>query len=337
AAARRLPRGLSAADLRGRTDLRALPLVTIDGENARDFDDAVLVEALGAGFRLTVAVADVAHYVRADDVIDREARTRGTSVSFPDRVLPMLPEALSNDLCSLQAGEDRLVQAVRMEFDAAGRLRAAEFHDAVMRSAARLTYTEVARALACGDAAARGRVGRAGGPPGPRAGLAARPAHPPPPPDRGVHAGGQRSRRGRADAAAHPGNSSRARAARSGAHPGPDALPRGLRPSPPPRAREGHSGRLPGGHRRRGGTPRGPPRAPGPPARHAAGPLRRRAARALRACLGRVHALHVPHPALSRPRGAPAPAVRAQRRRAPPRRPARHRRGGVPPGAGGRG
>jgi ribonuclease R len=160
AAARRLPRGLSAADLRGRTDLRALPLVTIDGENARDFDDAVLVEALGAGFRLTVAVADVAHYVRADDVIDREARTRGTSVYFPDRVIPMLPEALSNDLCSLQADEDRLVQAVRMEFDAAGRLRAAEFHDAVMRSAARLTYTEVARALACGDAAARGRLGR---------------------------------------------------------------------------------------------------------------------------------------------------------------------------------
>src|SRR4029453_17933211 len=121
AAARRLPRGLSAADLRGRTDLRALPLVTIDGENARDFDDAVLVEALGAGFRLTVAVADVAHYVRADDVIDREARTRGTSVYFPDRVLPMLPEALSNDLCSLQAGEDRLAPAVRLGVQPAGR------------------------------------------------------------------------------------------------------------------------------------------------------------------------------------------------------------------------
>lgn len=159
-AARRLPRTLSAADLRDRTDLRALPLVTIDGENARDFDDAVLVEPAGAGFRLTVAVADVAHYVREDDVIDREARARGTSVYFPDRVIPMLPEALSNDLCSLKADEDRLVQAVRMEFDAAGRLRAAEFHDAVMRSAARLTYTEVAQALVDRDATVRARLGR---------------------------------------------------------------------------------------------------------------------------------------------------------------------------------
>jgi ribonuclease R len=160
AAARRLPHAPSTADLRDRTDLRALPLVTIDGENARDFDDAVFVEPLGSGFRLTVAVADVAHYVREDDPIDREARERGTSVYFPDRVVPMLPEVLSNDLCSLKEDADRLVQAVRLDFDIAGRVRAAEFHDAVMRSAARLTYTEVARALVDRDAAVRGALGR---------------------------------------------------------------------------------------------------------------------------------------------------------------------------------
>jgi len=157
-AARRLPR-LSAADLRDRTDLRALPLVTIDGENARDFDDAILVEPLRAGFRLTVAVADVAHYVPEDGPIDREARARGTSVYFPDRVVPMLPEALSNDLCSLRGGEDRLVQAVRIEFDTAGCPRGAEFLDAVMCSAARLTYTEVRQALEDHDASTRAALG----------------------------------------------------------------------------------------------------------------------------------------------------------------------------------
>ena len=158
-AARRLRRALSAADLRDRADLRALPLVTIDGENARDFDDAVLVEAQGAGFRLTVAVADVAHYVPEDGPIDREARARGTSVYFPDRVIPMLPEELSNDLCSLRPGEDRLVQVVRIDLDAVGQPRAAEFLDGVMRSAARLTYTEVGRALADRDPAARAALG----------------------------------------------------------------------------------------------------------------------------------------------------------------------------------
>jgi ribonuclease R len=159
-AARRLPTGLGTRDLDDRTDLRALPFVTIDGENARDFDDAVLVEPERSGFRLYVAVADVAHYVREDDDIDREARARGTSVYFPDRVVPMLPEALSNDLCSLRAGEDRLVQVVRLEVDAAGRPRAAQFFDGVIRSAARLTYTEVAAALAERDAPARAALGR---------------------------------------------------------------------------------------------------------------------------------------------------------------------------------
>src|SRR5262249_7845363 len=106
-AARGPPRSLSAGDLGDRVDLRGRPLVTIDGENARGFDDGVLVEPLGTGFRLTVAVADVAHYVPEDGAIDREARARGTSVYFPDRVVPMLPEELSNDLCSLRAAEDR--------------------------------------------------------------------------------------------------------------------------------------------------------------------------------------------------------------------------------------
>jgi ribonuclease R len=158
-AARRLRRTLPATELRERADLRSLPLVTIDGENARDFDDAVLVERLGSGFRLTVAVADVAHYVREDGPIDREARARGTSVYFPDRVIPMLPEELSNDLCSLRPGEDRLVQVVRLDIDAAGRPRAAEFPDGVMRSAARLTYTEVRRAIADRDAGTRAALG----------------------------------------------------------------------------------------------------------------------------------------------------------------------------------
>jgi ribonuclease R len=159
AAARRLPGAVSARDLADRTDLRALPFVTIDGENARDFDDAVLVEPHGSGFRLHVAVADVAHFVRADDEIDREARARGTSVYFPDRVVPMLPEALSNDLCSLRAGEDRLAQVVRLDVDATGQPRAATFYDAVIRSAARLTYTEVGAALAERDPAVRARLG----------------------------------------------------------------------------------------------------------------------------------------------------------------------------------
>src|SRR5262249_49912553 len=144
---------------RDRADLRALPLVTIDGENARDFDDAVLVEPLGHGFRLTVAIADVAHYVVEDGVIDREARARGTSVYFPDRVVAMLPEALSHGLSSLRAGEDRLVQVVRIDVDAAGRARATEFLDGVMRAAARLTYTEVRQALADRDARVRAALG----------------------------------------------------------------------------------------------------------------------------------------------------------------------------------
>ncbi len=159
AAARRVPSSVPASATAGRLDLRGLPIVTIDGENARDFDDAVLVEPLGTGFRLTVAVADVAHYVPAGSPLDLEARARGTSVYFPDRVLPMLPEELSNGICSLRPDEDRLVKAVRLELDARGRETAVSFHDAVMRSAARLTYTQVRQALVDRDPAVRAALG----------------------------------------------------------------------------------------------------------------------------------------------------------------------------------
>src|SRR5207249_3492249 len=126
-----------------------------DGDMGRDFDDAVLVEPLGTGFRLTVAVADVAHYVPAGSSLDLEARARGTSVYFPDRVLPMLPEELSNGICSLKPDEDRLVKAVRMELHARGQQTAVSFHDAVMRSAARPTYPQVRQALRARDPAVR--------------------------------------------------------------------------------------------------------------------------------------------------------------------------------------
>jgi ribonuclease R len=138
------------APLGQRTDLRHLKLVTIDGEDARDFDDAVFAEAIGAtspgGFRLIVAIADVAHYVRPGSALDDAAYTRGNSVYFPDRVVPMLPEALSNDLCSLRPGEDRPCLFAEMTVDAGGRKTAHRFGRGLMRSAARLTYEQVQRA-----------------------------------------------------------------------------------------------------------------------------------------------------------------------------------------------
>ena len=126
-----------------REDLRAVPLVTIDGEDARDFDDAVFAEAEGDGHRLIVAIADVAHYVPPGSPLDRTAWERGNSVYFPDRVVPMLPEALSNGWCSLRPAEDRGCLFVEMRVDAAGRKTAHRFGRGLMRSAARLTYEQV--------------------------------------------------------------------------------------------------------------------------------------------------------------------------------------------------
>jgi ribonuclease R len=132
-----------AVPLGKREDLRGVLLVTIDGEDARDFDDAVFAEPDGDGFRLIVAIADVAHYVRPGAPLDRAAWTRGNSVYFPDRVVPMLPEALSNGWCSLRPKEDRGCLFAEMRIDATGRKTAHRFGRGLMRSAARLTYTEV--------------------------------------------------------------------------------------------------------------------------------------------------------------------------------------------------
>ena len=142
---------LEPAPAGDRRDLRALPLVTIDGEDARDFDDAVWAEAdtdpdNPGGWKLIVAIADVAWYVRPGRPLDREALRRGNSVYFPDRVVPMLPERLSNDLCSLRPGADRACIAARLTLDAGGRTVRCRFERAVMRSAARLTYAQVQRA-----------------------------------------------------------------------------------------------------------------------------------------------------------------------------------------------
>jgi ribonuclease R len=128
----------------GRVDLRKLPLVTIDGEDAKDFDDAVYCEPQGKGWRLLVAIADVSAYVNPGSALDDEARNRGTSVYFPGRVIPMLPEILSNALCSLNPGVDRLCMLCEMEIGPQGKIGKYHFREAVMRSAARLTYNEVA-------------------------------------------------------------------------------------------------------------------------------------------------------------------------------------------------
>ena len=132
----------TAPPLAGREDLRAIPLVTIDGEDARDFDDAVFAEPDGDGFRLIVAIADVAHYVPPGSPLDREARHRGNSVYFPDRVVPMLPEALSNGWCSLKPGEDRGCLFAEIRIGPDGRKLSHRFGRGLMRSAARLTYEQ---------------------------------------------------------------------------------------------------------------------------------------------------------------------------------------------------
>ncbi len=132
-----------ATPLGRRTDLRDTPLITIDGEDARDFDDAVYAEPDGDGFRLIVAIADVAHYVRPDSALDQDARKRGNSCYFPDRVVPMLPEALSNGWCSLRPNEERGCLFVEMHITADGTKTAHRFGRGLMQSAARLTYTQV--------------------------------------------------------------------------------------------------------------------------------------------------------------------------------------------------
>jgi ribonuclease R len=141
-------RVIPQAAIAGREDLRAMDLVTIDGEDARDFDDAVWCERSGTGWRLIVAIADVGHYVKSGSPLDAEARNRGTSVYFPNRVLPMLPEALSNGLCSLVPHEDRLCLCCELRVSDDGRITRSRFFEGVMRSAARLTYHEVGAFLA---------------------------------------------------------------------------------------------------------------------------------------------------------------------------------------------
>jgi ribonuclease R len=132
-----------AADIQGREDLRELPLVTIDGEDAKDFDDAVYAEATrGGGWRLVVAIADVSHYVRFGSALDTEARARATSVYFPDRVIPMLPEHLSNHLCSLMPRVERLAFVCDMHVSKYGKPGKSRFYEAVIRSHARLTYDQ---------------------------------------------------------------------------------------------------------------------------------------------------------------------------------------------------
>jgi ribonuclease R len=142
-AAKKIGKKLAMRDLKGRKDLRELAFVTIDGETAKDFDDAVYCEPDGRGWRLIVAIADVSHYVHDGDALDADARERGTSVYFPRRVIPMLPEELSNELCSLKADVDRLCMACDMRLDARGAVKRYEFYPAVMHSHARLTYTRV--------------------------------------------------------------------------------------------------------------------------------------------------------------------------------------------------
>jgi ribonuclease R len=150
---------VDAAEAARRVDLRSLPLVTIDGEDARDFDDAVFAERVGEGFRLVVAIADVSHYVREGTALDTEARERGTSVYFPRRVVPMLPAALSDELCSLKPDVDRLCLVADMQVSEAGQLKGARFYPAVMRSHARLTYGTAFAALFEGRPEARAKIG----------------------------------------------------------------------------------------------------------------------------------------------------------------------------------
>ena len=157
AEAKQLPEQVDESDKQGRVDLRQLPFVTIDGEDARDFDDAVYCEPKrSGGWRLYVAIADVSHYVGLGSSLDHEAQVRGNSVYFPDYVVPMLPEALSNGLCSLNPKVDRLAMVCEMTVSAAGRVSGYQFYEAVIHSHARLTYTQVGTVLTEGGNADEG-------------------------------------------------------------------------------------------------------------------------------------------------------------------------------------
>jgi len=138
---------ISAVDIEGREDIRHLPLVTIDGPDARDFDDAVYCEPSGKGWRLIVAIADVSHYVKPDSALDQSAQERGNSVYFPGRVIPMLPELLSNGLCSINPAVDRLCMVCDMHVNASGTVKSYRFYNAVMKSHARMIYGDVAAML----------------------------------------------------------------------------------------------------------------------------------------------------------------------------------------------
>ena len=156
---RKLPDKVRKKDMADREDIRQLPLVTIDGETARDFDDAVYCAREGRGFRLVVAIADVSHYVETDSALDQDARERGNSVYFPRRVIPMLPEKLSNGLCSLNPQVDRLCMVCDMSIGPTGAIKQYRFYPGVMFPHARLTYNQVAAALYDNDAEALAVVG----------------------------------------------------------------------------------------------------------------------------------------------------------------------------------
>ena len=140
-------RGITASDLAGRRDFRDQRIVTIDGEDTRDIDDAISIERVGEDYLLGVHIADVSHYVKYRSPLDKEALSRGTSVYFPDRVLPMLPKALSNGICSLNEGEDRLTLSCLMKVNKKGIVVDSEIVEGVIRSTHKMTYTEVTKML----------------------------------------------------------------------------------------------------------------------------------------------------------------------------------------------
>lgn len=149
--AHKIPLEAEEKDLHGRIDLRDKTTITIDGETAKDFDDAVSIERAGRGYRLRVSIADVSHYVKEGTVLDIEAFSRSTSVYFPDRCIPMLPEALSNGICSLNPHVNRLTVTAELEFDSKGSVTKKKFYESVIRSAERMTYTNVKRLLSGED------------------------------------------------------------------------------------------------------------------------------------------------------------------------------------------